>query len=250
MSNVILFKADISNTGPATLSANGMPPAPIRKGGGAASLASNDLTTGQWTLLVFDGAVWQMQGQVPASSGGGAGYSAGKGIDITGGTINAASLCVQTSQQAGDTRTSTGNFATTCTIPANTITAGTIVEIWAAGRTATGTSGSNQQFGLKLGSTALFGNAGPYVAANVTGGFVLQGRLICTAEGPAGAVEAQGNLSVSSTSSAAGGYSLNNANPISLDTTADQVLTVTGAIGTTGAGTSQVLRQLIVKVSK
>lgn len=60
----ILFKADVANTGAATLAVNGQagPPA-LRKQGGGTALVANDLLASQWTELVFDGTNWQMQGQ-------------------------------------------------------------------------------------------------------------------------------------------------------------------------------------------
>ncbi len=66
----ILFKADVANTGAATLNVNGSTAAPIVKLGGTAALAQSDVASGQWTVLIYDGTNWQMQGQSANSSAG------------------------------------------------------------------------------------------------------------------------------------------------------------------------------------
>jgi hypothetical protein len=59
----IIFRADVANSGPATLSVNGGLAAPITKQGGSLALVANDFLADQWVLLIFDGTNWQMQGQ-------------------------------------------------------------------------------------------------------------------------------------------------------------------------------------------
>jgi hypothetical protein len=91
--DVILFQADVANTGAATLVVNSQSGTPaIKKQGGGTALVANDLLVGQDTLLEFDGTNWQMQGQTGnAASGTGftvSGSTALFGTSPTGGTFN------------------------------------------------------------------------------------------------------------------------------------------------------------------
>lgn len=66
----VLLKADIANAGAATLNVNSTGAKSIRKSGGSAALATNDLLAGQWVDLVFDGTNWQMEGQTGNAASG------------------------------------------------------------------------------------------------------------------------------------------------------------------------------------
>lgn len=69
--DMILFKADVANTGAATLNVNSSSAAGLKKQGGGTALVANDLLAGQWTVLIFDGTYWQMQGQSGNAAAGG-----------------------------------------------------------------------------------------------------------------------------------------------------------------------------------
>lgn len=58
--DIIIFFANVANTGPCTLLADGGTPRPIKKKGGSADLAANDLLASMAVLLFFDGSVWQL----------------------------------------------------------------------------------------------------------------------------------------------------------------------------------------------
>ena len=60
----IQFKADVANTGSATLAVNGATAATFKKWGGAGSLIANDLLSGHWISATFDGTYWQLEGQL------------------------------------------------------------------------------------------------------------------------------------------------------------------------------------------
>jgi hypothetical protein len=105
----ILFKADVANTGAATLNVNASTVAGVKKQGGGTALVLNDFLAGQWTVLVFDGTNWQMQGQTGnASAGGGVAhyeivgsggnnYAASGFFPLTlGGGITATEATIQT----------------------------------------------------------------------------------------------------------------------------------------------------------
>lgn len=69
--DAVLFKADVANTGSATLAVNSAAAATIKKQGGGTNLVANDLLAGTWTPVQFDGTNWQMEGQVGNAAGGG-----------------------------------------------------------------------------------------------------------------------------------------------------------------------------------
>jgi|GEM_PF-2910938 len=63
------LKANTANTGAATVQVGALAVIPIKKlsGGITTVLADNDIRAGQWTLLVYDGTNFQMQGQTGTS---------------------------------------------------------------------------------------------------------------------------------------------------------------------------------------
>jgi hypothetical protein len=60
----IQFKADVANTGAATLAVNGATAASIYKWGNSATLVANDLLAGHWISATYDGSHWQLEGQL------------------------------------------------------------------------------------------------------------------------------------------------------------------------------------------
>jgi hypothetical protein len=60
----IQFKADVANTGAATLSVNGATAASIKKWGASSALVANDLLAGHWISATYDGTYWQLEGQL------------------------------------------------------------------------------------------------------------------------------------------------------------------------------------------
>lgn len=87
----ILFRADVANTGAATLSVNGTTAVPITKLGSTSSLATNDMLASQWLPMVYDGANWQVIGLLGNAGGGGGGSGTvtnlATGCGITGGPV-------------------------------------------------------------------------------------------------------------------------------------------------------------------
>lgn len=86
------FKADVANTGAATINLNSLGAVPIKKvsGGVNTALAANDIQIGQWVYLTFDGTNMQMASQL-GNAGGGGGSGTVTNIvvsaPLTGGTI-------------------------------------------------------------------------------------------------------------------------------------------------------------------
>ena len=89
----LVFKADVANTGAATLNVNGGGARSVRKQGGSTGLAANDLLAGQWVGLIFDGTNWQMQGQTGNAAGGSMLYP-GAGIPVSTGSAWGTSILV------------------------------------------------------------------------------------------------------------------------------------------------------------
>lgn len=128
--DVILFQADVANTGSATLNVNASSAATIKKQGGGTNLVANDLLAGQDTLLEYDGTNWQMQGQTGNSAAGGVTSVSGDGVLITNsGSTGAVTLTLGKSPVGTDT-----GIATAATI---STTAGTPVCATANGGVTT-----------------------------------------------------------------------------------------------------------------
>ena len=60
----IQFSANVANTGSATLSVNGATAAIMHKVGGSSNLVANDLLSGHWVSMTYDGVYWQLEGQL------------------------------------------------------------------------------------------------------------------------------------------------------------------------------------------
>lgn len=197
------------------------------------------------------------QGQVKIGAnvkvGGGSGttYTAGKGIDVTTTVISATNAFAQTSVAAGDVLTANGNFATTYTIPANTLTAGSVVEVWSAGTLATGGAGASRfRVGVKFGSTTVVPSGGGFIGNSASVGWNLQARIICISTGAGGTVEAQGmNHQADALGNVYTGGLFQTA-VVTVDTTATQAVTIFLTDNITSAGNSMTMRQLIVKIAK
>lgn len=87
------FKADLANTGAATINFNSLGAIPIKKvtGGVATALASGDIQVGQWVYLTYDGTNMQMASQLGNGGGGGGGVSSITfNSPLTGGTITSS----------------------------------------------------------------------------------------------------------------------------------------------------------------
>jgi hypothetical protein len=69
--DMILFEADVANTGATTLNVNSSSAAGVKKQGGGTALVANDFLASQWVPLIYDGTNWQMQGQTGNAIGAG-----------------------------------------------------------------------------------------------------------------------------------------------------------------------------------
>src|SRR5262249_50905482 len=67
--NIVLMKANFTNTGAATININSLGAKSIKKNDGATALAANDIVSGQIVVLQYDGTNFQMlsPGGTPAT---------------------------------------------------------------------------------------------------------------------------------------------------------------------------------------
>ena len=213
--------------------------------------------TGQ--LLKFDGAAWAPAAPPTVSvnstpvSNPNLTDSSSVQWTANGSTVTATphADCVQTVIQGGDTIGSgTTHFATNCTIPANTLKVGSVIELWASGSiTSDPSSGFGFDVGAKLDATT------PLIfttdqkefeaAAQPTKGWLLEGRLVCTVAGAPGTIEADGTETGGSGPVAT---ALTNGATVAYDTTASHTIDIYETNSSIPAGASFTMRQLIVKV--
>ena len=105
----IQFKADVANTGSATLAVNGATAATVKKWGGAGNLIANDMLAGHWISATFDGTYWQLEGQL-----GNANATQINGTSISGLSGSGSTLALTTSPTfTGNTTTFANNSAST-----------------------------------------------------------------------------------------------------------------------------------------
>jgi hypothetical protein len=105
----IQFKADVANTGSATLAVNGATAATFKKWGGSGNLIANDLLAGNWISATFDGTYWQLEGQL-----GNANATQINGTAISGMSGSGSVLALTASPTfTGNTTTFANNSAST-----------------------------------------------------------------------------------------------------------------------------------------
>lgn len=115
--DLIMFEADVASTGAVTLVVNGQAGTPaVQKGGGSATpLVANDFRIGGDYLAEFDGANWQIQGQLggplPVTLGGiGVGTCSANSL-VTGNSTGPLT-CPTTINQSGGIITKYNNVST------------------------------------------------------------------------------------------------------------------------------------------
>jgi hypothetical protein len=118
----IQFKADVANTGSATLNVNGAGAATIYKWGNTSTLIAGDLQAGHWISTTYDGSHWQLEGQL-----GNANATQINGTAISGLSGSGTTLALTTSPTvSGLTATGTTSLATLNVSGSSTLTNVTI----------------------------------------------------------------------------------------------------------------------------
>jgi hypothetical protein len=177
-------------------------------------------------------------------------------MQATSGTAGMVGLLkAQTSIQSGDTINTTAaetNFATNFAIPANALTVGKSIRVWASGVYGTLGSGTvTVQLKVKLGTTTILDSSAITTAISIAARvWTIDARLIVTAVGASGTIEAKGvfriptaNTDVGFSSAAVGGDAT-----VTIDTTAGQTLQVSAQHGASSASNTIKMRQFLVEV--
>lgn len=141
-----------------------------------------------------------------------------------------------------DQLTGPGTFATTYTIPANTLAAGSLIEIWSAGPLSI-TTGTNFKPGVTIGGVQAMPDAGQFLSAGVSGNWDLLAKCVVISVGATGTGECEGNTIATG---AAANAAVAAATTFALNTTV--ALTVAIPLNMTAADGTGNLSQLIVVV--
>jgi hypothetical protein len=189
-------------------------------------------------------------GQVPTSAGSGAAWAWGTGGG--GGGSGGGVAYVNTSVPAGNTIANTVTetaFASTYTIPANQLQAGSVVRLKLFGVFGTDPVAPTLRLRVKAGSTTLIDTGAQLVTASLTNqGWALDGSFVCFTAGVSGTLESQG-LAEFATSSAAGQLvNAENTAAITVNTTTTQALTVTVQWGTADPDNTITLREMAIEL--
>lgn len=148
---VINFKADVANTGAATLDVNSLGAVAIQKNG--AAIVTGDITANQITTVIYNstGPVWQMQSQPGSSSG-----------IVNSGTINELAWYAATGNTVSGLATANYGFAQTSSTGVPSI-AQTYSNIRTINQTTHGLSAGNV---VKLSGASTYATAQANSAAN------------------------------------------------------------------------------------
>lgn len=144
--------------------------------------------------------------------------------------------------------TAAGDYSTTCTIPANTLAANALVEVWASGTQTLGASGT-MGVGLKIGGTVVVPAVNTSsIGSGSNGGWNYQARVFVLSAGAAGSVEGSSNTNFRAGSSGSGHMVPSSSTAgVAVDTTVSRAVGV--YIGSLQATSSLVLRLLHVRVT-
>jgi len=150
---------------------------------------------------------------------------------------------------AGNTITGTGatDFASTYSIPANTLRVGTVIEIHASGIFSTTTPPGTLTLGIKIGSVVLNGTGAFALGAALTNlAWSFVGRFVVTAIGASGFVEPSGQAMVATSTTTADVAVVSATSAVSVDTTVVEVVAVNANFS--AAGNSIKMRTLDVMI--
>jgi hypothetical protein len=161
-------------------------------------------------------------------------------------------LGANTSVPAGNTlsnHTAVTQFASTITIPANTLTAGRVLRIKAAGVYGTRATSDTLTLHIRLPSGTTFDSAGYNTTVSLTNrGWSLEYDLVCHSTGAAGVVEAQGMIRWHTSAKLADHVDVENTATKTLDTTIAHTLALAAQWDVAAVANTVTLRQLIAEV--
>jgi len=237
--------------------------------GGAATptfraMVTADIPNSTVTLAKIANATSSSRWLGSGDAGSGSPYTEntiGAGLAITGTVLSItgspASLVYQDgSVPGGNTVASTAAetaFASSYTIPANTLVVGSVITIKLYGVYSTALVAGTIVAKLKIGSTVLLttGTISALVGSTTNFGWTAEATLIVTGIGASGTIEAQGLAEFDTTATAGLLVNLTNTAAIgSIDTTVGKTLTVTVTWGTSSASNSITLREMVVNIEQ
>lgn len=170
----------------------------------------------------------------------------------TAAVVGGSLVYSNTSVPAGNTNaSSTGDIAFTSsyTIPANSLSAGSVirVKLWGVYSTAAIDIVKTLAIKIKLnGTTYLTGTISPTTLSLTNQQWSVDAQLIVFTNGASGTIDAQGAAQIELTANTGFLLSMDNTTTQAIDTTANQIITVTTAWGTNNASNSIQLREMTV----
>lgn len=169
--------------------------------------------------------------------------------NLPGGGGGGSLAYVNVSVPAGNTVANTGTetaFASTYTIPANALQQGSVINIKAAGIYSTDAVPPTLRVRVKLGSTTILDSGAMTLSAVADAGWWIDGQAAIFTGGAAGDLDAQGLIVLNTGAGTSLAVNLENTAPISIDTTANQAVTISVEWGTADADNTITMRQMAI----
>lgn len=218
-SNLVVFKANFTNTGSATLAVNGLTAKTIKKKDGATNLAAGDIQSGQIVVVQYDGTNFQMLSPI--------GQASGQDADLK-------YVATSSGSRTGSGVSTENSLGSIYTIQASDWAVGTVWRVTASGYVDV--DSGTYTLRVKLGSTTVFSVG----SVSADGGFYFDVRLVCRSTGGSGTVSVLSPFSVTGgTLSAAGGAfgGTTSGTTTTIDTTTTQAVTVSVQFTATDSAT-------------
>lgn len=162
-----------------------------------------------------------------------------------GGSLAYVNVSVPGGNTVANTVTETA-FASTYTIPANALQQASVINVKAAGVYSTDATPPTVRIRVKLGSTTILDSGVVTLLAVTDSGWWLDGQAAIFAAGGSGSLDAQGLFVLNTGSGTSLAINLENTAAISIDTTANQAVTITVEWGTADADNTITMRQMAI----
>ncbi len=163
-------------------------------------------------------------------------------------------LCSNTSIPSGNTITNTTTetaFASTCTIAANTLSAGDVIRIKLWGVYSNTLTPPTVTQKIKMGSTTLASTGAVTTGASASDkGWSSEMYILVLSTGASGTIDAQGYAEYATAATTALTINNSNASALSIDTTTDQAISATMQWSVASSSDTVTLRHMVVEVLK
>ena len=168
--------------------------------------------------------------------------------EILGNMVLSANTSIPAGNTVANTTTETA-FASSGSIPANTLAAGSVVRIKLWGTYGTTVVSPNLTGKLKIGSQALLNTGALSAAINLSNaGWFADASIVVQSIGGSGVIDAQGFAEFASAATTGLSVNVPNTSTFTVDTTTTQAITVTIQWSAANAANTITLRQMIVEV--